>query len=78
MTDTGLLRKAISDSGIKISAIMEALNIKSYSTLRDKINNVRSFTASEITIICKLLNISTELRERIFFADGTELNSVGA
>lgn len=78
MTDTGLLRKAISDSGIKISAIMEALNIKSYSTLRDKINNVRSFTASEITIICRLLNISTELRERIFFADETELNSVGA
>ena len=78
MTDTGLLRKAISDSGIKISAIMEALSIKSYSTLRDKINNVRSFTASEITIICKLLNISTELRERIFFADETEFNSVGA
>ena len=78
MTNTVLLRKVIQDSGLKISAIKDALGIRSYTTLRDKIDNKRSFTASEIMAICKLLNLSMEERERIFFAEETELNSVSA
>lgn len=76
MTNTMLLRKAIKDAGLKLSAIMEALNIKSYTTMRGKINNVKSFTVREIDILCVLLNLTPEQREQIFFTNETELDSV--
>ena len=76
MTNSDLLRKAIKDAGLKISAVMQALGIKSYTTMRDKINNVKNFTVREIDILCVLLRLSVEQREQIFFADETELNSV--
>ena len=76
MTNTELLNKAIKDAVIKIYAVMDALGIKSYTTMRDKINNVKNFTVREIEILCVLLHLSVEQRERIFFADETELNSV--
>lgn len=78
MTNTMLLRKAIKDAGLKISAIMEALDIKSYTTMREKINNVKSFTVREIEILCVLLNLSKEQREQIFFTLETESDSVSA
>ena len=76
MTNTDLLRKAIKDAGLKISAVMEALNIKSYTTMAAKINNVKTFTVGEIEILCVLLKLTQEQREQIFFANETELNSV--
>ena len=76
MTNSDLLRKAIKDAGLKISAVMKALGIKSYTTMRDKINNVKNFTVREIDILCVLLRLTVEQREQIFFADETELNSV--
>ncbi len=76
MTNTMLLRKAIKDAGLKLSAIMKALNIKSYTTMRGKINNVKSFTVREIDILCVLLNLTPEQREQIFFTNETELDSV--
>lgn len=76
MTNSDLLRKAIKDAGLKISAVMKALKIKSYTTMRDKINNVKNFTVREIDILCVLLRLTVEQREQIFFADETELNSV--
>ena len=76
MTNTMLLRKAIKDSGLKISAVMEALEIKSYTTMRDKINNVKNFTVREIEILCVLLRLTKEQREQIFFTFKTELDSV--
>ena len=57
MTDTVTLKKLIDDSGLKISAIMDALGIKSYATIRAKINNTQNFTAREIQILCALLHI---------------------
>ena len=76
MTNTMLLRKAIKDAGLKLCAIMEALGIKSYTTMREKINNVKSFTVGEIEILCVLLNLTPEQREQIFFTVETELDSV--
>jgi len=75
MTNTELLRKAIKAAGLKISAVMEALGIKSYTTMREKINNVKNFTVGEIEILCELLKLTPEQREQIFFANGTELYS---
>lgn len=76
MTNSQRLRKAIKDSGLKICAVMEALGIKSYTTMRDKINNVKNFTVREIEILCALLRLTAEQREQIFFANVTEFNSV--
>lgn len=76
MTNTMLLRKAIKDAGLKLSAIMDALKIKSYTTMREKINNVKSFTVREIEILCVLLRLTQKQREQIFFTEGTESNSV--
>lgn len=78
MTNSMLLRKAINDTGLKICAVMEALGIKSYTTMREKINNVKNFTVREIEILCMLLSLTQEQREQIFFAYNTESNSVEA
>lgn len=75
MTDTNKLRKAITESGLKISEILKRSGIKAYSTLRDKVDNKREFTASEITKLCEILDLSTEQREAIFFASESELHS---
>jgi len=75
MTNTTLLRVAINNSGLKLNAVMEALEIKSYTTMRDKINNVQNFTVREILILCELLNLTKEQREQIFFMSKTELDS---
>ena len=75
MTNSDLLRQAIQDAGLKISAVMKALKIKSYTTMSAKINNVKSFTVAEIEILCELLHLTAEQREQIFFAKETELYS---
>lgn len=75
MTDTKKLREAIKDSGLKRSEILKRSGIKAYSTLRDKVDNKREFTASEITKLCEILNLSTDQREAIFFASESELYS---
>lgn len=76
MTNTKQLRKAIQKAGLKISVIMEALQIKSYTTMRDKINNVKCFTIKEVEILCELLRLTPEQREQIFFTNETEFDSV--
>ena len=76
MTNTDKLKKAIQDSGIKTNAIMKALGIKSYSTLRGKINNKSEFTAKEIMTLSDLLRLEVSDRDAIFFANDAELYSV--
>lgn len=75
MTNTNLLQQRIKDAGIKFSTIMKATGIKSYATLRGRINNDTEFTASEITAICDLLRIEKQDRDAIFFAKVSELYS---
>jgi hypothetical protein len=75
MTNTEMLQKAIQDSGMKINAILNKTGIKSYSTLREKVANKREFTASEIMMLCEILNLDGDQREAIFFANNGELHS---
>jgi len=72
MTNTERLKELIDKSGIKLETIMNAAGIKSYATLRGKINNDSEFTASEISAITKLLHITPEQRDEIFFAIAAE------
>lgn len=67
MTNTSMLEQYIEKSGYKKSFLAQQLGLTSYGfTL--KINNKSEFKASEMTILCKLLKISTKNKEAIFFA----------
>ena len=67
MTNTSLLEQYIEKSGYKKSFIAQQIGITAYAfTL--KINNKSEFKASEMTVLCKLLKISTKDKEAIFFA----------
>jgi hypothetical protein len=67
MTNTPLLEEYIKKSGYKKSYLAKALGIsRYYFTL--KCSNKAEFKASEIDILCKLLNISVRDRMAIFFA----------
>lgn len=72
MTDTEKLKDAINKSGIKLDALLIATGIKSYATLRGRINNETEFTASEISAIADLLRMTPEQRDSIFFAQCAE------
>lgn len=67
MTNTVLLEEYIAKSGYKKSFLADALDISRYGLAR-KINGKSEFKASEIDILCKLLNIGINDRMRIFFA----------
>jgi len=62
------LLENINSSGLKYRFIAEQMGI-SYYTLNKKIRSMTEFKASEISILCKLLNISDpEEIKTIFFS----------
>ncbi len=67
MTNTSLLEQYIDKSGYKRAYIARQLGITSYGFAL-KINNKSEFKASEMSILCNLLKISTKDKEAIFFA----------
>ena len=72
MTNTELLKRKIDESGLLKSAILNAMGIKSYATLRAKIENESEFTASEMDKLCDILHINKSQRGAIFFAKSAE------
>ena len=75
MTDTDRLNKAIEDSGMKIIVILEKMGIKSYATLKAKIENKQEFKASEIAKLCEILHLDAEQMNGIFFTVDAEYHS---
>ena len=75
MTDTDRLKKAIEDSGMKISGILEKMGIKSYQTLQAKIENKQEFKASEIAKLCEILHFNADQMNEIFFTVDAECHS---
>lgn len=67
MTDVEKLREKISDSGLTITAISRKTGILR-ETLYNKVSGVSEFKASEIAAISKVLQLSQEERDAIFFA----------
>lgn len=67
MTNTAELEKIILQSGLKKSYIAQAIGL-SRQGFKKKCDNKSPFTATEISLLCELLNI-TKLtdKERIFF-----------
>ena len=65
--DSALLDKAIKNSGLRISHIVEQLGI-SRQGFNDKRKGRTPFRLSEVYVLCDLLKItSDELKEKIFF-----------
>lgn len=75
MTNTDLLIDKIKEKGLKIGFIVEKLNT-SYGWFNKKLKNEKDFTATEMQILCEILDI-TDLKEkdRIFFAKNVEKSS---
>lgn len=67
MTDTRALRDCITQSGFKLSFLAERLGITRQS-LQRKIENDTEFKASKVDGLARLLNLSVDDKERIFFA----------
>ena len=68
MTNTELLREAITRSGLKLQFIADTLGIPRFA-LNNKIENKSQFKSGEIKTLCNLLGIeSLSEKELIFFA----------
>lgn len=75
MPDLVLLEKKISDSGMTMVAIAQKSGI-TRETLYNKLKGQGEFKASEIIGLTKVLRLSTEERDAIFFNSWSELNSL--
>lgn len=71
MTNTALLRKKIDESGYKLCFIAKQIGI-TYQGFLKKINNESEFKASEIKGLQELLNLTDEIRDKIFFTANVE------
>lgn len=74
MTNTEVLSKEISNSGITITAIAKKLGITREGFYK-KLNNETEFKASEISAMQRILNLSNKKRDDIFFAKEVEFKS---
>ena len=67
MINTILLEKLIKESGYKKGYIAEKLGISRYG-LAKKITNKTEFKTSEVDKLSRILKVTTEEREKIFFS----------
>lgn len=67
MTDTKLLSLTIADSGMTITSIAKKLGITREGFYK-KMNNETEFKASEISLMQRILHLTNEKRDDIFFA----------
>lgn len=63
--DTNLLDKYIEKSGLKVGYLCEQLGV-SRQAFDMKRKSVNSFRASEVFVLCSLLNISEDDKHNIF------------
>jgi len=61
-----LLRKKIDDSGYKLQYIAEKCGL-TYQGFLPKLKGERQFVASEIAVLTRLLNLTPEEQQLIFF-----------
>ena len=74
MTDSKKLGDEIDESGMSITAIAKKMGITREGFYK-KLKNETEFKASEIVALQKILNLSNEKRDEIFFATKVELKS---
>lgn len=67
MINSKLLESRIKDSGIKKKVLADKMGINQ-KTLYSKIVGATEFKVSEIEVICRLLALSNNDRDKIFFS----------
>jgi len=68
MTNTEALKQKIKEQGLKQGYIADKMGLSAYGFAK-KVNNVSEFKATEISLLCDLLNItSLKEKESIFFS----------
>ena len=67
MTNGKMLREVIEKSGFKYFYVAECMGISRY-TLQNKLDGKTEFVASEIATLSRLLHLTEEQRELIFFS----------
>lgn len=71
MTDTLEIKKIIRMKGFTLDTLSKKIGI-SRTSLSYKINNIVEFNAREIKHIQKILELSNEQRDHIFFAEAVD------
>ena len=71
MTDTLEIKKIIRMKGFTLDTLSKKIGI-SRTSLSYKINNIVEFNAQEIKHIQKILELSNEQRDYIFFAEAVD------
>lgn len=71
MTDLVLLKKKINDSGMTVKAIAQKSGMLR-ETFYNRMKGNADFKASEIVALSKVLNLSKNERELIFFKNESE------
>ena len=74
MTNTILLKSKMLEKGFTIERLASIIGLSS-TGLFNKIHNIREFRVSEMLNVSKLLSLTIEERDRIFFANWVEFNS---
>lgn len=74
MTDTLEIKKIIRMKGFTLDTLSKKIGI-SRTSLSYKINNIVEFNAQEIKHIQKILELSNEQRDHIFFAEAVDKQS---
>lgn len=74
MVDLKTLNDLLEDSGIKKHYVANKLNIAS-NTLRLKLEGASDFKIDEVSKLCKLLGLTTEQRDAIFFCEEENENA---
>lgn len=75
MTNTVLLKKLISEKGLKMKFVAEYLGLSAYG-FQLKVENKQEFKISEVSALCELLAVeSLEKKESIFFTTKDDLKS---
>jgi len=69
--DEVLLKQKIKDSGLKINFVAEKVGI-SYQSFWQKMEGKTKFALEEVQKLCNVLNLSTEDRDQIFFAQNVD------
>lgn len=71
MLDLKLLELIISDSGMTMVSLAEKSGILR-ETLYNKMRGISEFKASEIAALTRVLKLTSEQRDAIFFAENSE------
>lgn len=71
MTNTTLLRQKINDVGLKLQFVAEKCGLTYYGFMK-KVENETEFKASEIMVLKKLLGLTDEQVNQIFFAPNVD------